>query len=104
MNAPFEEPPHLRTLRRLVNILTVVFILGFLTIVAVIVMRFASLGTPAPQMPENIALPSGETAQAVTLGRGWMAVVSQNQDGQETIYIFNPDGSLRESVLIKARE
>ena len=104
MDAPIEEPPHLRTLRRLVNALTVVLILGFLTVVAVIVIRFASPATPPPEIPENIALPSGETAQAVTLGRNWVAVVSEGADGTEHIHIFNPDGTLRQSIQMEARE
>ena len=104
MNAPIEEPPHLRTLRRLVNALTVVLILGFLTVVAVIVIRFASPATPPPELPENLALPNGETARAVTLGDEWVAVVSKNDSGAEFIHIFNPDGSIRDSVQIKGRE
>ena len=104
MDAPIEEPPHLRTLRRLVNALTVVLILGFLTVVVVIVIRFTSPATLPPEIPENIALPAGETVQAVTLGSDWLAVVSQTEDGAERIHIFNPDGSLRDSITIKARE
>lgn len=104
MDAPIEEPPHLRTLRRLVNALTVVLILGFLTVVVVIVIRFASPATPPPEIPENIALPAGESVQAVTLGSDWVAVVSVDGAGGEHIHIFNPDGSLRDSIAIKARE
>ena len=104
MDAPIEEPKHLRTLRRLVNALTVVLILGFITVVVVIVIRFASPATPPPEIPENIALPNGQTSVAVTLSRSWVAVVAVTSDGTEFIHIFNLDGSLRDSVQIGAAE
>ena len=101
MDAPIEEPKHLRTLRRLVNTLTVVLILGFLTVVVVIVIRFASPATPPPEIPENMELPAGRTAQAVTLGTDFVAIVTLHNDGREEIYVFNLDGSLRQSVSLK---
>ncbi len=100
MDAPFEEPKHLRTLRRLVNALTIVLILGFITVVIVIVIRFASPATPPPEIPQNISLPDGQTTTAVTLGRDWVAIISE-KDQAEYIHIFNLDGTLRQTVEIK---
>ena len=102
MNAPNEDPPHLRTLRRLVNLLTVVFILGFITIVIVIVMQFARTQDVAtgPDLPPDIALSGSETAQAVTFGKGWIAVVTIDQEGVERIRVFLPDGMPRQTMEI----
>ncbi len=101
MDTPYEEPKHIRTLRRLVTTLTIVFILGLITVVTVIVIRFAAPATPPPEIPQNMAIPAGETVRAVTLGKDWAAVVTRNPDGVEQIYIFNLDGSLRQSVVIE---
>lgn len=101
MEAPFEEPKHLRTLRRLVNALTIVLILGFITVVIVIVIRFASPATPPPEIPENMTVPTGEVVQTVTLSSDWVAVVTHDGDGVEYIHIYNLDGTLRQSVTIE---
>lgn len=102
MNAPKEDPPHLRTLRKLVNVMTVVFILGFITIVIVIVMQFARVNTAAtgPELPPDIALSGSETAEAVTFGKGWIAVVTIDQEGIERIHVYTPDGMPRQSMEI----
>ncbi len=102
MDAPIEDPPHLRTLRRLVNTLTVVFILGFITIVIVIVMQFARSSDVAssPELPPDIALSGSETAQAVTFGKGWIAVVTIDQEGLERIHVYTPDGMPRQTMEI----
>ena len=104
MTAPLEDPPHLRTLRRLVNALTVVLILGFITVVVVIVIRFASPATPPPALPENMAIPTGETTQAVTLGRNWAAVVTIDKDGHERIRLFALDGTPLQNLEIGTPE
>ncbi len=101
MDAPYEEPKHLKMLRRLVNILTIVMILGFITVVVVIVIRFTSPATPPLEIPENIEIPAGRTALAMTLGTDFVAVVTKHHDGQQEIYIFNLDGTLRQVVDIK---
>ncbi len=104
MDTPVEEPRHLRTLRRLVNTLTVVLILGFITVVVVIVIRFAAPAAPVLQLPDNIELPAGRTAQAVTLGTDFVAIVTMQSDGREEIYIYNLDGTLRQNVSIKVAQ
>ncbi len=102
MDTPKEDPPHLRTLRKLVNIMTVVFILGFITIVIVIVMQFTRTQNVAtgPALPPDIALSGSETAQAVTFGKGWIAVVTIDQEGVERIRVFLPDGMPRQVMEI----
>ncbi len=102
MDAPVKEPKNLRMLRRLVTVLTVVMIGGLLTIVAVIVMQFTRTTSVAtgPALPPDIALPGSETAQAVTFGKGWIAVVTIDMDGLERIRIYSPDGMPRQSMEI----
>ena len=55
----------------------VVMILGLIALVSLIVIRFAR--PPAPALPAGITLPDGTTAEAVTRGRGWYAVVTADQ-------------------------
>ncbi len=81
--------------------MTLVFTLGFIAVVIVIVIRFASPATPPPEIPQNMEIPAGETVGAVTLGKNWAAIVTRNPDGIEQIYIFNLDGSLRQSMVIE---
>jgi hypothetical protein len=107
MDAPIEDPPHLRTLRRLVNTLTVVFILGFITIVGVIVMQFARTNTaPAgPELPPFTSLPGNETAQAVTFGSDWIAIVTIDDQGFERIRTYGKaDGLPRQTIDIEHTE
>ncbi|SLN31365.1 hypothetical protein PSM7751_01353 [Pseudooceanicola marinus] len=88
------EPASLRLLRRLVTTLLVVMILGLITLVGLVVIRFAH--PPAPAMPAEITLPAGARAEAVTRGRGWTAVVTADQQ----ILIFDATGKLRQTVPI----
>ena len=71
----FPEPPRLRQLRRLVTALTATLILGVITIVVLLVIRLGPLAAPV-SLPRELALPPGESARAVTLGEGWIAVVT----------------------------
>lgn len=73
-------------------------ILGLLTIVTVFVMRFAPPGDP--DLPDRITLPGGARAQAVTRGRDWFAVVTQDN----RILIYGQNGQLRQTVVIRGAE
>ena len=44
---------------------------------------------PAPALPAEIALPAGESARAVTLGDGWLAVVTVDAAGRERIRVLD---------------
>ena len=86
----YPEPPRLRQLRRLVTLLTMTLIVGVITVVALLVIRLSSLQRPAaPALPAEIALPAGETARAVTLGDGWIAVVTADAAGHERIRVLD---------------
>ena len=95
-------PTGLRFLKALVIVLTLTMIVGVITVVAVLVTRIpATFGSGAPRLPEDIALPEGMTAEAVTLGQGWFAVVAKDGAGAEHILIFAPDGRLRQTVPLE---
>lgn len=87
----------MRRLRRLVTLLTVTLILGVITIVALLVIRLSSVGAP-PALPGAIALPAGERAEAVTIGTGWVAVVTVDGAGRERIRVLDRDTGAERAV------
>ncbi|MFK7874737.1 MAG: DUF6476 family protein [Paracoccaceae bacterium] len=99
MDDPLPEPQNLRFLRRLVTVLTATMIIGIVCIVVLMFIRIYGQ-TPeqtAPLLPEQITLPQGAQAEAVTVGFGWYAVVTQ----QDQILIYDRvTGALRQTVDI----
>ena len=82
----------MRLLRRMVMLLTAVMIGGVLVTFALIVIR---LSDRTPTLPEEITLPDGARAQALTIGPNWFAVVTETG----TILIFDKTtGKLRQQV------
>ena len=76
-----EQAPDDRTLRflkGLVTVLTATMIVGVITIVALLVMRFSASDDIA--LPDQITLPAGQTATAFTQGQGWFAVVTETEE------------------------
>lgn len=102
-NAPKAEdtapPPELRFLKLLVTALAGTMIAGLITIIVLFVIRFPSVTTTPPTLPENLALPKGLKAEAVTFGRGWIAVVT---DTDEILVLDAETGALRQRVAIGA--
>lgn len=76
-------------------ILTATMIIGVITMVAVFVTRMPKASTP-PSLPAELALPAGTQADAVTMGRDFIAVVTQDQ----RVLIYRPDGSLRQEISL----
>ncbi|EBA16627.1 hypothetical protein RSK20926_02444 [Roseobacter sp. SK209-2-6] len=70
-----EEPAQLKFLRRLVTTLTVVMIGGLVVVISLLVIRLSDKG---PALPQDITLPAGAEAQAVTFGSDWIAVVTKD--------------------------
>jgi hypothetical protein len=90
------EPKNLRFLRRLVTLLTATMIVGFLTVIVLLVIRLGQPG--APPLPDRITLPGGATATAFTQGPDWYAVVTDTNE----ILIFDPaSGDLRQRIEIE---
>ncbi|MBI1219660.1 MAG: hypothetical protein GC186_14055 [Rhodobacteraceae bacterium] len=70
--------PTVRFLKWLVTALTITMIAGLITIVAVFVIRFPTDDDQIPAIPAKITLPAGETPSAVTMGKGWVAIVTDS--------------------------
>lgn len=89
-------PPSLRFLRGLVISLMITMILGVITVVSLLVTRMPDGSRSPPDLPPNLALPAGTKAQAVTMGTGWIGVVTTDN----RLLIFSPDGTLWQEVTI----
>lgn len=69
-------------------------VVGLVTLVVLLVMRFRDDG---PILPENLTLQDGVTAQAVTMGDGWVAIVTTDN----RILIHDRiTGTLRQEVVL----
>ncbi|MFT4151516.1 MAG: DUF6476 family protein [Paracoccaceae bacterium] len=89
-------PPGVRLLQWLVIGLTTTLIVGVIVTVAAVVTRMPGR-TPAVSLPEQVKLPAGTTAAAVTFGPGWYAVVT----GDGRILIFDRGtGALKQEVRV----
>ncbi len=78
----------------MVMLLTAVMIGGVLVTFALIVIR---LTDRTPKLPDQIDLPDGAKAQALTIGNNWYAVVTDD----DRILIFDKTtGKLRQEVAL----
>ncbi len=85
----------MRYLKWLVTTLTVTMIVGLVVLIAVIVMRLNE--TPAQSFPDQIALPDGAIATAITRGSDWIAVVTDD----DRILIYDTTGqTLRQEIAV----
>jgi hypothetical protein len=91
-------PPGLRWLQGLVIVLTLTMIVAVITIVGVLVTRAPKVfaGAAAPALPENISLPAGAKAMAVTAGPNWFLVVTTDN----RILFFDRAGKLRQEIPV----
>ena len=71
-------------------------IVGVITVVGLLVTRMPDGRALAPVLPQNLTLPDDAKAQAVTMGTGWIGVVTTDN----RILIFTPDGALRQELQI----
>lgn len=72
-------------------------IAGVITVVAVLVTRMPqAFQARAPQLPDQITLPAGTTARAVTFGTGWIAVVTE----ADHILILDARGRIVQDIAI----
>ncbi|WP_425080818.1 DUF6476 family protein [Ruegeria arenilitoris] len=90
-----QETPQLRLLRRMVMLLTAVMIGGVLVTFALIVIR---LSDRTPALPDQIELPDGAKAQAVTIGSNWYAVVT---DDNRILIFDKTTGRQRQEITIE---
>ncbi|MCK8463833.1 DUF6476 family protein [Aliiroseovarius sp. S1339] len=89
-----------RYLKTLVTAMTLTTIVGLVVLVGVVVMRFSQTSPDqmsAPALPDQITLPDGVTADAITFGPDWYAVVSGNE-----VLIFDQDtGDLIKRIQVR---
>ena len=85
----------MRLLRRMVMLLTAVMIGGVLVTFALIVIR---LSDRTPTLPDQIELPDGARAQALTIGNNWYAVVT---DDNRILIFDKTTGKLRQEVTVE---
>ncbi|MEW2917148.1 DUF6476 family protein [Ruegeria sp. ANG10] len=90
-----QETPQLRLLRRMVMLLTAVMIGGVLVTFALIVIR---LSDRTPSLPDQVELPDGAKAQAVTIGSNWYAVVT---DDNRILIFDKTTGRQRQEITIE---
>ena len=87
----------MRWLKWLVMTLTLSLIGGVLTVVWLLVTRLPMPGAH-PSVPPALQMPAGATAAAVTMGTGWVAVVTTDN----RILVFGSDGRLWQEIAVKA--
>lgn len=93
-DAPLPEPANLKFLRLLVTVLTGTMIAGLILIITLLVIRLSASG---PSLPDSITLPNGSEAAAFTVGDGWYAVVTK--DNQILIYDAG-NNNLRKTISL----
>ncbi|MFZ1467346.1 MAG: DUF6476 family protein [Paracoccaceae bacterium] len=91
-------PPSLRFLKALVIVMMMTMIGGVITVVWLLVTRMPHSVSAPPRLPDDLVLPTGTTASAVTFGQGWFAVVTTDQ----RILIYAADGTLRQDIALNA--
>ena len=70
-------------------------ICGVVVVIGLLVTR---LSTRGPALPETIALPDGAKAQAITMGDGWIGVVT----GDNRFLVYDSlSGQLRTTLKIE---
>ncbi len=79
----------------MVMLLTVVMIGGVLVTFALIVIR---LSDRTPTLPDQIELPDGAKAQAVTIGKNWYAVVT---DDNRILIFDKTTGRQRQEIFVE---
>ena len=75
-------------------------IFGVLTIIILLVIRLMQ-EPPEVAIPDNLELPAGKVALAVTFGEGWTAVVTTDD---EFMVFDSRTGELRQSVPVRIAE
>ncbi|MDB6177875.1 DUF6476 family protein [Paracoccus sp. Z330] len=93
-NAAAKAVPELRFLKTLVTGLTLVMGLGMVAIVALLWLR---LGQPVlPDLPDNIDLPSGTTATAITFAGERIVVMTSDS----RVLVYDRAGRLHGSAAL----
>lgn len=78
-------------------VLMVTMIVGVITVVWLLVTRMPDGNAMAvPSLPAGLSLPQGTKAEAVTFGKGWIGIVTDDQ----RLLVYGSDGTLRQEVTL----
>ena len=97
----WREVPQLRSLRRLVSVLTIVLIFGMIAVAGALIWRISSEGgaTAALITAEEITLPAGETVTAIGATEAALSFVTRDAAGVERLRVFDPASGEETGVL-----
>lgn len=90
-------PPSLRFLKLLVIALMITMMAGVIAVVVLLVTRLPD-PQALPDLPASLALPDGTVAEAVTVGKGWLGVVTT--DGRFLVF-DRASGALVDSLPVR---
>ena len=79
--------------------LMITMIVGVITVVGLLVTRMPNVNAMAPALPEQLQMPAGAKATAVTMGAGWIGVVTT--DNRILIY-SRESGALMQDIKVNA--
>ncbi len=77
-------------------VLMITMIFGVITVVGLLVTRMPDANASLPVLPPNLSLPAGKTALAVTMGQGWVGVVTADNH----FLLFNSAGNLVQDLTL----
>lgn len=75
----------------------ITMIVGVITVVSLLVTRMPNANATAPALPATISLPAGTTAQAVTMGKGWIGVVTDDNH----FLVFDAQGKPLQDITLQ---
>ena len=101
----WREVPQLRSLRRLVSILTVVLIFGMVAVAGSLIWRISSEpgGGEARVTADDVTLPTGETVTAVGVTENAISFATQDAENVERLRVFDPATGVETGVLVIKR-
>ena len=70
-------------------------IVGVITVVGLLVTRMPNVAPPIA-IPEGLVLPEGTSVAAVTMGRDFIAVVTDD----DRVLLFGRDGTFRQEIAL----
>lgn len=102
----WREVPQLRSLRRLVSVLTFVLIFGMIAVAGTLIWRISSEpGAAAPLITaDDVTLPAGETVTSVGATESALSFLTKDNNGQERLRVFDPATGEETGVLTIQRD
>ena len=92
---PEKNVPHLTFLRRLVTMLTLTMIVGIISLVTLIFIRFQGEDATVA-LPDSIFLPHGDRPVAFTQTEKWYAIITD----EDEIMFFDKKGTLFQKTTV----